>query len=80
MKISGLPIQTHTPGHTGVPTRASQSVNLSTPVGASSENTGPYSGRPVRINRAEEEAALFAYTKQAQLNLHKPDATVDEYV
>ncbi len=37
--------------------------------------------RPVRINRAPEEAALFAYNSQAMATTHTSSRThIDEYV
>ena len=71
MKINGPPIQIPHAGIAGVPTRAPKSgdVQVSLSVDPSRAHDGGYSGRPVRINRSDEEAALFAYTKQAELNL-----------
>ena len=38
------------------------------------------SGRPVRISRFPEEAALFAYSRHAQVMTEKNKAQIDEYV
>jgi len=39
-----------------------------------------HGGRPVRINRASEDAAMFAYNRQAQIHLDEKKAQIDEYV
>ena len=36
--------------------------------------------RPIRIHRFPEEEALFAYNRQAQINVHKAPSKIDEYV
>ncbi len=36
--------------------------------------------RPSRINRFPEEEALFAYNRQAQINVPKAPSKIDEYV
>ena len=36
--------------------------------------------RPIRINRFPEEEALFAYNRQAQINVPKAPSKIDEYV
>jgi hypothetical protein len=38
------------------------------------------SGRPVRISRFPEEAALFAYSRHAEVTTEKNQAQIDEYV
>ena len=82
MKIVGPPLQAPVAGKAGTVVRTSKDAALSSsaPSPAPAGNSTYYSGRPVRINRFDEGAALFAYTKQAHLDLHKPDAQVDEYV
>jgi hypothetical protein len=80
MKIIGPTTALPNAGSTGVPARASKSVDVAATKATAQATGGNYSGRPIRINRSDEEAALFAYTKQADLNLQQPKPQVDEYV
>ena len=69
----GMPV----PSRAGAPARADQSTTPQTELQA---GPAPGAQRPVRISRYPEEAALFAYNRQAELNARKAPSTIDEYV
>ena len=79
MKIIGPSTSLPQTGHAGVPARERKSAAVGTP-------EPPFGGaqtgqaRPVRISRYPEEAALFAYNRQAQVDVDKKAARIDEYV
>ena len=50
------------------------------PTDAAPRGQADAGARPVRISRFPEEAALFAYNRQAQPYTARPGPAVDEYV
>ncbi len=61
-------------------TGAVQAREQPTPGATVSRDQADAGARPVRISRFPEEAALFAYNRQAQPHTTRPDPAVDEYV
>ena len=62
------------------PVRGGQEVAAQAQSIVQETNRTPHTGRPMRINRASEDAALFAYNRQAQIHLDEKKAQIDEYV
>lgn len=90
MKIIGAPTSLQHTSNTGVSVRPQKSaavgVATNSPVDAgvslqsTAQSAAQSGGKPVRISRFPEEAALFAYNRHAQVNVEQPQAQIDEYV
>ena len=82
MKIIGPATSLPQTGHAGVPARGRKTAAVGMPEpalsGAQPGQTGQ--ARPVRISRYPEEAALFAYNRQAQTDTATKSTHIDEYV
>ena len=90
MKIIGAPTSLQHTSSIGVSVRPQKSAavgvaaNSAVDVGVSLpskvQSTAQSGGKPVRISRFPEEAALFAYNRHAQVAVEQPQAQIDEYV
>ena len=79
MKIVGPSTSLPQTGSAGMPARGKNAAGVAIPE-PPLRGTSQGQARPVRISRAPEEAALFAYNRQAQVNADRPPARIDEYV
>lgn len=80
MNITGPNTTTQVAGSNRPPARAGQPFEATAVSAAQGSAQSDHTGRPVRINRASEQAALFAYNRQAQVHVEKNQAQIDEYV
>ena len=79
MKIVGPSTSLPQAGAAGMPARGRRSDGVAVPEALLGGKTQGQA-RPVRISRAPEEAALFAYNRQAHLNAERRPPKIDEYV
>lgn len=68
------------PAHPRADPRIDAGVERSSSVDLTPRSSLGANQRPIRINRFPEEEALFAYNRQAQINVHKAPSKIDEYV
>lgn len=83
MKINGPNLPTVSPqpaSSRGVVAVGGAKSAGSTPQAAGLDSTQTQSARPVRISRFPEEAAVFAYTRNATVPPVQNQGQVDEYV